>query len=85
MCGGFHDKRRVIDDDESSYLLSLYRGLYVNKDLQKGHIITLDDVYAAIPYLKKEQQITSREFSNNFYILNKNLRKNSPLTSKDIQ
>jgi N-acetylneuraminate synthase len=85
MCGGFENKRRIIDDDEAKYLFSLYRGLYLNKDLPEGHKITIDDVYPAIPYLKEINQITSREFSNSYYILNKSLKKNSPLTSRDIQ
>ena len=85
MCGGYDNKRRIIDEQESNYLFSLYRGFYLSKDLPKGHKITSDDVYAAIPYLKNINQITSREFSNNFYILNKNMKKDSPLTSRDIQ
>jgi N-acetylneuraminate synthase len=85
MCGGFDNKRRIIDNTESNYLFSLYRGLYLNKDLPSGHKITSEDVYAAIPYLKEINQITSREFSNNYYILNKSLKKDSPLTSRDIQ
>jgi N-acetylneuraminate synthase len=85
MCGGFENKRRIIDDIESNYLFSLYRGLYLKQDLPSGHKISLDDIYSAIPYLKSMNQITSREFSNNYYILNKDMKKDSPLTSRDIQ
>ncbi len=85
MCGGYDNKRRTIDDQEANYLFSLYRGLYLKKDLPEGHNVTFDDVYAAIPYLKNINQITSREFSDNFYILNKDMKKDSPLTTRDIK
>jgi sialic acid synthase SpsE len=85
MCGSYDNKRRIIDDKESKYLFSLYRGLYLSKDLLIGHKITAEDVYAAIPYQKEINQITSREFTNNYYVLNKNLKKDSPLTSGDIK
>ena len=85
MCGNSSNNRRIIDDKESQYLISLYRGLYINKDLKKGHILSLEDVYSAIPYNKEIKQISSREFMNNQYILNKNLSKNSPLTRSDLK
>lgn len=85
MCGSYDNKRRIIDDKESIYLFSLYRGLYLLKDLPIGHKLTSEDVYAAIPYQKEINQITSREFANNYYVLNKDLKKNSPLTSGDIK
>ena len=84
MCGSNHTERRNIDEKEANYLFSLYRGLYLNKDLKMGHKITLDDVYAVIPYLKEINQITSREFINNSFILNKDLNKDQPLTFGDI-
>ena len=85
MCGSYDNKRRIIDDKESVYLFSLYRGLYLSKDLPAGHKITAEDVYAAVPYQKEINQITSREFTNNYYVLRKDLKKDSPLTSGDIK
>lgn len=85
MCGSYDNKRRIIDDKESVYLQSLYRGLYLSKDLLCGHKITIDDLYAAVPYQKDIGHLTSREFTNEYYVLNKNLKKDSPLTSRDIK
>lgn len=85
MCGSSSSTRRVIDEKEDNYLKSLYRGLYVKNNLKKGQVITLDNVYSAIPYQKEINQITSRNFIDNNFILNKDLAKDSPLTKKDIK
>lgn len=84
MCGGTADVRRSIDDKESNYLKALYRGLYLKRDMRKGEKVSYDDLYAAIPYQKELQQMTSRDFLNNRYVLNKDLSKNSPLTKQDV-
>jgi N-acetylneuraminate synthase len=84
MCGTSSDKRRIIDPKESYYLESLYRGLYLKSDLSKGTKITLDHLYSAVPYQKEINHITSREYFDGDFILNKDIKKDSPLTKNDI-
>jgi sialic acid synthase SpsE len=84
MCGTATNVRRVVDEKESNYLQALYRGLYINQDLKKGTKITLDHLYSAIPYQKEINHITSREYFDSDFILNKDISKDSPLTKQDI-
>jgi sialic acid synthase SpsE len=84
MCGTATNVRRVVDEKESNYLQALYRGLYLNQDLKKGTKITLDHLYSAIPYQKEINHITSREYFDSDFILNKDISKDSPLTKQDI-
>jgi N-acetylneuraminate synthase len=84
MCGTASNTRRIIDEKESNYLESLYRGLYLKQNLKKGTKISLTDLYTAIPYQKEIGQLTSRDYFDQEFILNKNLKKDSPLTKKDI-
>jgi N-acetylneuraminate synthase len=84
MCGTSSNERRVIDKKESKYLESLYRGLYLKQDLVKGTKITVEHLYSAIPYQKEIEHITSREYFDSDFILNKDLKKDAPLTKKDI-
>jgi N-acetylneuraminate synthase len=60
MCGHGGKKRRNVPDSERRYLDALVRGVYVNKDLPVGHVLTRDDVYFAVPLMKG--QISTREF-----------------------
>jgi N-acetylneuraminate synthase len=84
MCGTSLNERRVIDEKESKYLESLYRGLYLKQDLAKGTKITVEHLYSAIPYQKEIDHMTSREYFDSDFILNKDLKKDAPLTKKDI-
>jgi len=85
MCGTSSFARRIIDDKEDNYLKSLYRGLYLNKNKNKGEKVTSKDLYSAIPYQREINHISSREFMDTDFILNKDLKADSPLTKKDIQ
>jgi sialic acid synthase SpsE len=85
MCGTSDNERRVIDEKESNYLESLYRGLYLKQDLKKGTKVELKHLYSAIPWLKESNQITSREYFDNDFVLNKDLTKDSPLTKQDVE
>lgn len=76
MCGGSGDTKRVIPIRETEYLNSLVRGVYAKKDLPKGHHITIDDVYLAIPLLKGH--ISCREFMEG-EVLTKPCKKDQPL------
>jgi len=84
MCGTSSNIRRIVDQKESQYLEALYRGLYLKCDLKKGTKIQLEHLYSAIPYLKEIGQITSRQYFDSDFILNKDMKKDSPLTKKDI-
>lgn len=84
MCGTSSDVRRVVDEKESNYLESLYRGLYIKRDLKKGTRIELDHIYSAIPYQKEIDHITSRQYFDNDFILKHDIKKDSPLTKNDI-
>lgn len=84
MCGTSLNERRIIDEKESKYLESLYRGLYLKQDLKQGTLLTLEHLYSAIPYQKEIEHITSREYFDSDFILNKDLKKDTPLTKKDI-
>ncbi len=84
MCGNSLENRRVIDNKESTYLESLYRGLYLKQDLKKGSKILISNLYSAIPYQKDIGHISSRDYFDGEFVLNKNLKKDSPLTKNDI-
>jgi len=84
MCGSSSLIRRIIDDKEKKYLESLYRGLYLKRDINKGESVSLDDLYSAIPYQKEINQLTSRDFIENDAIALRNLKKDSPLIVDDI-
>ena len=85
MCGTSSNERRIIDEKEKNYLESLYRGLYLKKLMKKGSKVSVDDLYSAIPYQKEIGHITSRELVGRDFILNKNLKQDSPLTKSDIE
>jgi N-acetylneuraminate synthase len=84
MCGTSGDERRIIDEKESNYLQSLYRGLYLKRDMKKGETVTVKDLYSAIPYQKEINHITSREYFDNEFVIVKDVSKDSPLTQSDI-
>jgi len=84
MCGTSDEVRRIIDEKESTYLEALYRGLYLKEDIKKGTKISLTQLYSAIPYQKEIGQITSREYFDKDFVLNKDLKKDAPLTKNDV-
>ena len=60
ICGGSLDSRRIVEGKEKEYLDALVRGIYFKTNLKKGHKLTVDDVYLAVPLRKG--QISSKEF-----------------------
>jgi N-acetylneuraminate synthase len=84
MCGNSSSVRRIVDEKESLYLESLHRGLYLKQDLNKGVKIKLEHLYSAVPYQQEINQITSRHYFDEDFILNKDLKKDAPLTKNDI-
>jgi N-acetylneuraminate synthase len=59
MCGAPGTQKRLPPQKEIAYLDSLVRGVYANRDLPEGHILTDEDVYLAIPL--QMGQISCRE------------------------
>ncbi len=76
MCGGGGDTKRVITVREAQYLDSLVRGVYAKRNLQKGHHLTVDDIYLAIPLQKGH--VSCREFMEG-EILIKPCKKDQPI------
>jgi sialic acid synthase SpsE len=60
MCGGTTAQKRFVPEKERRYLDALVRGVYAKRALPVGHVLTLDDVYFAVPLLNG--QISTREF-----------------------
>jgi len=85
MCGTSSDVRRIIDEKESYYLESLYRGLYLKRDMKFGETLTIDDLYSAIPYQKEIGHISSRDFIEKDSVLNCNISKDEPLLKTHIK
>jgi N-acetylneuraminate synthase len=59
MCGAPGAQKRIPPPREIEYLDSLVRGVYANRDLPEGHILSDEDVYLAIPL--QQGQISCRE------------------------
>ncbi len=59
MCGSPGTQHRIPPQKEITYLNSLVRGVYAKNNLSEGHILTINDVYLAIPLQKG--QISCRE------------------------
>ncbi len=59
MCGTPGSQRRAPLAREIAYLDSYVRGIYAKRDLEKGQLLTEDDIYLSIPLQKG--QISCRE------------------------
>jgi len=81
MCGGSHGSRRIIAEKETKYLDALVRGVYFKKNFPKGHVLTTDDVYLAVPL--QEGQISPREFMEGEVLL-RACKKDEPMVLQDI-
>jgi len=84
MCGGSSTERRTPLDREIAYLDSYVRGVYAKQDLNKGQLLTEDDIYLAIPLQKG--QISSRELMLGKFghRLQADCKKDAPLTIDEI-
>ncbi len=67
MCGASGESKRIPTEKEIKYLDALVRGVYAKRDLPKGHVLSDDDVYLAIPLLKG--QISCRELMSGEVLL----------------
>lgn len=59
MCGAPGTQKRIPPGKEIAYLDTLVRGVYASRDLPKGHALSDEDVYLAIPLQKG--QLSCRE------------------------
>jgi sialic acid synthase SpsE len=59
MCGNSGTQRRVPLARETEYLDSYIRGVYAKHDLEKGQVLTENDIYLSIPLQKG--QVSCRE------------------------
>lgn len=71
-------------DNEIKALASLKRGVYVKSDLEKGHLLTSDDLYYAMPL--QEGQLDASNYNEivGSEVNGKKVMKDSPLMSSDI-
>lgn len=76
MCGGSCIEKRIPSEKEVSYLDALVRGVYAKKRLPKGHQLTEEDVYLAVPLQKG--QISCREFMSGEVVI-KACQKDHPI------
>ncbi len=83
ICGSPNDKK--ITQSEMDSLLSLKRGVYLNKSINKGGEIKEEDVFFAMPC--QEGQLSSGEFGRYRakYSSTKDYKVNSPVTESPYQ
>jgi sialic acid synthase SpsE len=81
MCGAPGTSKRMSPTKEIVYLDSLVRGVYANRDLAEGHVLSADDVYLAIPL--QRGQISCRELMNGEVVL-RPIKKDEPIMIDSI-
>lgn len=85
MCGGSADARRVLPQREIEYLDALVRGVYAQRDLEPGYVLSSksfkNDLYLAIPLQKG--QLSCREVMNGERLV-KPISADEPLTVEHI-
>lgn len=85
MCGSPESQRKIPLVKEKDFLDNYIRGVYANRDLAEGHVLTNEsygeDIYLAIPLQKG--QISCRELMNGEKLL-RNIPKDKPIMIDDI-
>jgi N-acetylneuraminate synthase len=81
MCGAPGTHLRMPTKQEIEYLEAQLPGVYAKRDLPKGHPLTVDDLYLAIPLQKG--QISSRELIGGEILL-KAVKKDEAIHIDDI-
>ncbi len=81
LCGSSGDSKKLPPKKEIEYLDEMVRGVYANRDLIEGEMLTNEDVYLAIPLQKG--QISCRELMNGEILL-KSVKKNEAIGINDI-
>ncbi len=73
---------KIIFEEEKKALDKLKRGIYTKQNLKSGNILTIDDVYFAIPFI--EGQVDSGAWHDKLK-LNKDIDKDEPLLISDVR
>jgi len=82
MCG-VYEERSPISEREQKDLLQFKRGIYLNKDIAKGHLITKNDMYYAFPNV--ENQLLANDASKYSQFTASNyMSADSPLLKHDV-
>jgi len=82
MCG-VYGERSPISEREQKDLLQFKRGVYLNKDVAKGHLISKNDIYYAWPNV--ENQLLANDASKyNQFIATNYISADSPLLKHDV-
>jgi N-acetylneuraminate synthase len=87
ICSVKGGRTKYIGKEEVGSLRSLMRGVFANKNIKSGSLITKNDVFFAMPCL--EEQIASGKFDNKGIIATKDYRineaiKEMPIINEDI-
>jgi N-acetylneuraminate synthase len=67
LCGGSGATKKLPPKKEVKYLDEMVRGVYANRDLKDGEVLTEKDIYLSVPLQKG--QISCRELMNGEIIL----------------
>ena len=81
ICGHSAQTKVIAPRKEVTYLDALVRGVYARWDLPKGHKLTEEDIYLAIPLQKG--QISCRELMSGEVLLT-DVKKDAPIKIDDI-
>jgi N-acetylneuraminate synthase len=81
MCGAPGTHLRMPTKQEIEYLDALLPGVYAKRNLPKGHPLTIDDVYLAIPLQKG--QLSRRELTSDDILL-KPVKKDQAICIDDV-
>ena len=81
LCGHSASSKNIAPRKEITYLDALVRGVYARWDLPKGHKLTDEDVYLAIPLQKG--QISCRELMRGEILL-EDIKKDDPIKISQI-
>lgn len=81
LCGHSGSSKHIPARKEVTYLDALVRGVYARWDLPKGHKLTEEDIYLAIPLQKG--QISCREFMSG-ETLQQDIKKDAPIKIDDV-
>ena len=80
---GVRGERSPISEREQKDILQFKRGVYLNKDVDKGHLISKNDIYYAWPNL--ENQLLANDVSKYNQIIATNyISADSPLCKHDV-
>ena len=83
LCGSKTDKSdRPITDVERESLEGLQRGVFAKKEVKKGALLSIDDVYFAMPFVPG--QISSESWVDGGIEINKPLKINEAIFPSDI-